>query len=162
VTIASIVHEGAPAWFAPLRLTGSVQPQDDRLAFDLELGRPAGEVKLRVRGQHDLATVAGHAELDLSPVKFAPDRLQPAALAPLLAGVVDDVSGQLALRGAFGWSAGANLRTDLNLLVENLAFSSGTARVAQVNGVIAFDRLAPCPLRPASSSRSASSTSACR
>jgi hypothetical protein len=148
VSIASIAHEGAPAWFAPLRLTGSVQPKDDRLAFDLELGRPAGDVRMRVRGQHDLARAAGHAKLDLAPVRFAPDRLQPTALAPVLAGVVDDVSGQLALRGALGWGAGGALRTDLDLLVEDLAFSSGPARFAQVNGVIAFDRLAPLSTPP--------------
>ncbi len=148
VSIASIVHEGAPAWFAPLRLTGSVQPQDDRLAFALELGRQAGDVKLRVRGQQDLATAAGRAELDLAPVKFAPDRLQPAALAPLLRSGVEDVSGQLAVRGALGWGAGRGLRTDLDLLVEDLAFSSGPARLAQVNGVIAFDRLVPLSTPP--------------
>ena len=61
---------------------------------------------------------------------------------------MEDVSGQLALRGTLGWDAGANLRTDLNLLVENLAFSSGPARFAQVNGVIAFDRLAPLSTPP--------------
>ena len=93
-------------------------------------------------------SAAGHAKLDLAPVRFAPDRLQPTALAPLLAGVVEDVSGQLALRGALGWGAGADLRTDLDLLVENLAFSSGPARFAQVNGVIAFDRLAPLSTPP--------------
>ena len=48
-----------------------------------------------MRGQHDLARAAGHAKLDLSPVRFAPDRLQPTALAPVLAGVVDDVSASL-------------------------------------------------------------------
>ena len=38
VSIASIVHEGAPPWFAPLRLTGSVQPKSDEVAaFDLQL-----------------------------------------------------------------------------------------------------------------------------
>jgi hypothetical protein len=148
VSIASIVHEGAPPWFAPLRLTGSVQPEGDSVAFDLELARPAGDVRMRVRGQHDLARAAGRAKLDLAPVRFAPDRLQPAASAPVLAGAVDDVSGQLALRGALGWGAGGDLDADLDLLVEDLAFSSGPARFAQANGVIAFDRLAPLSTPP--------------
>ena len=143
VSIASITHEGAPPWFAPLRLTGSVQPAGDQVAFDLALGRPAGDVKMRVRGRHDLASAKGHAELDLPPVQFAPDRLQPSALAPALAGALEDVSGQLALRGTLGWGVRAGLGADLDLLVEDLAFSSGPARFAQVNGVIAFDRLVP-------------------
>jgi hypothetical protein len=143
VSIASIAHEGATPWFAPLRLAGVVRPEGEKLAFDLELARPAGDVRMRVRGQHDLARAAGQAKLDLPPVRFAPDRLQPAALAPLLTGVVDEVSGALALRGGLSWRAGGGLRTDLKLLVEDLAFSSGPARFAQINGVIALDRLAP-------------------
>jgi hypothetical protein len=143
VSIASIAHERAPPWFAPLRLAGVVRPEGEKLAFDLELARPAGDVRLRVRGQHDLGRAAGQAKLDLPPVRFAPDRLQPAALAPLLTGVVVEVSGALALRGGLSWRAGGDLRTDLDLLVEDLAFSSGPARFAQINGVIALDRLAP-------------------
>ena len=86
VSIASIVHEGAPPWFAPLRLTGVVQPKADEVAFDLELGRPAGDLKMRVRGQHDLARAAGHAKLDLAPVRFAPDRLQPHSVGAIAGG----------------------------------------------------------------------------
>jgi hypothetical protein len=148
VSIGSIVHEGAPPWFAPLRLTGSVQPQGDQVGFDLELARTAGEVTMRVRGQHDLASARGDAELDLPAVQFAPGRLQPAALAPLLAGVMQDVSGQLALDGTLAWGGGRDLRADLDLLVEDLGFSSGPARFAEVNGVVRFDRLAPLSTPP--------------
>ena len=42
VAIGSIVHQGKPAWFAPLRLEGSVQPQGDRIAFDLAVARRPG------------------------------------------------------------------------------------------------------------------------
>ena len=143
VSIASIVHEGKPSWFAPLRLDGSVQPQDDRIGFDFELGRTAGDVAMRVRGQHDLASAEGRAEVDLPPVEFAPGQLQPAALAPSLADAIQDVSGQLALDGTLRWRAGDDVRANLDLLVNDLAFSSGPARFAQVNGVIAFDQLAP-------------------
>ena len=143
VSVASIVQEGEPPWFAPLRLAGSLQPQADQIAFDLTVGRTAGEVEMRVRGQHDPASGAGRAELDLPPVAFAPGGLQPAGLAPFLAGVVEDVSGRLALDGTLNWRAGEEVRADLDLLVDDLAFSSGPARFAQVNGVIAFDRLAP-------------------
>jgi hypothetical protein len=148
VSIASLVHEGKPPWFAPLRLDGSVQPQRDRIAFDLALGLTAGDVKMRVHGRHDLASAAGRAEIRLPPVQFAPGRLQPVALAPALADVVRDVSGRLALDGALSWGAGGGVRADLDLLVEDLAFSSGPARFAQVNGVIAFDRLAPLSTPP--------------
>ena len=120
----------------------------DRVGFDLELGRPAGDVEMRVRGQHDLASATGHAELDLPPVRFAPDRLQPTALAPVLAGVVEDVSGRLALRGALGWGAGAGCAPISTCWSRTWRSASGPARFAQVNGVIAFDRLAPLSTPP--------------
>jgi hypothetical protein len=148
VSVAAIVHEGKPPWFTPLRLDGSVQSQGDQIAFDIELGRPAGDVALRVRGQHDLAGAEGRAELDLPSVEFAPGRLQPAALAPVLADAIEDVSGRLALDGTLRWGARDDVGADLDLLVEDLAFSSGPARFAQVNGVIAFDRLAPLSTPP--------------
>jgi hypothetical protein len=148
VSVASIVHEGKPPWFTPLRLDGSVQPQGDQIAFDMEVGRTAGDVAMRVRGQHDLASAGGRAELDLPPVEFAPGRLQPGALAPVLADAVEEVSGRLALDGTLRWGSGDDMRADLDLLVEDLAFSSGPARFAQVNGVIAFDRLAPLSTPP--------------
>jgi Dicarboxylate transport len=143
VSIASIVHEGKPAWFAPLRLGGSVQPQGDRIGFDLELARTAGGAAVRMVGAHDLGSGEGRAEIELPPVDFAPGGLQPAGLSPLLADLAQDVSGRLAMDGAVRWGAGAGVPADLDLLVENLAFTSGPARFEQVNGVIALDRLVP-------------------
>jgi Dicarboxylate transport len=58
------------------------------------------------------------------------------------------VSGRMALDGSLHWGAGGGVRADLDLLAEDLAFSSGPARFAQVNGVIAFDRLAPLSTPP--------------
>ncbi|MGH6901714.1 MAG: intermembrane phospholipid transport protein YdbH family protein, partial [Geminicoccaceae bacterium] len=148
VAIDSIVHQGKPAWFAPLRLDGSVQPQGDRIAFDVEIAAKAGGAEARMVGEHDLARGEGRARLELPPVDFAPGRLQPAALAPVLADRVADVEGRLALDGALRWGAGAGLGADLDLLVENLAFASGPARFEGVNGVIEFDRLAPLSTPP--------------
>jgi hypothetical protein len=120
-----------------------VQPQGDRIGFDLELARTAGAVAIRMVGAHDLASGEGRAEVELPPVDFAPGGLQPAGLSPLLADLAADVSGRLAMDGAVRWGAGAGVPADLDLLVENLAFTSGPARFEQVNGVIALDRLVP-------------------
>ena len=149
VSIASIVHEGAPPWFAPLRLTGSVQPEGDRLAFDLELARPAGDVRMRVRGQHDLARAAGQRQARSGA---GPVRARPTATGGTwrrcwrASSRTCPASSPCAARSAGARARG--LRTDLDLLVEDLAFSSGPARFAQVNGVIAFDRLAPLSTPP--------------
>jgi Dicarboxylate transport len=142
IAVATIVHEAEPPWFAPLSLQGSVQPEGDRIAFDVKLAHTAGAAEMSVRGRHDLASGVGRAQVELPPVDLAPGRLQPGQLSPRLGGMAQDVSGRLALDGSVGWGTG-DLRADLALLVESLAFSSGPARFEQVNGVIALDRLAP-------------------
>ncbi len=143
ISIAAIVHEGAPPWSAPLRLQGSVQPEGDRITFDAKLAHTAGAVEMRVRGQHDLASAKGRAQIDLPPVDLAPGKLQPGQLSPWLGDMMEEVSGRLALDGALSWGAGDGLRADLDLLVDGLAFAAGAARFEQVNGVIALDQLAP-------------------
>jgi hypothetical protein len=148
VAVGSIAHEGKPAWFAPLRLEGSAEPRGDRLAFDALIARKAGGVEARVVGEHDLASGEGQAQLEVPPVDLAPGQLQPAGLSPLLAGVAAEVSGRVAMEGALRWETGAGIDADVDLLVENLAFSSGPARFEEVNGVIKLDRLVPLSTPP--------------
>jgi Dicarboxylate transport len=148
VAVDSIEHQGKPAWFAPLRLDGSAQPQGDRIAFDALIAPKAGGVEARLVGEHDRASGEGRARLELPPVDFAPGRLQPVALAPVLADRLAEVEGRMAMDGALRWGTGAGVGADLDLLVESLAFTSGPARFEQVNGVIEFDRLVPLSTPP--------------
>ena len=142
ISAAAIVHEGAPAWFAPLSLQGSLRPEGDRITFEARVSQGTGGVAMTLRGQHDLASAQGRAEVDLPAVDLAPGQLQAGQLSPWLGDMMRDVSGRLALDGTVGWGTG-DLRADLALLLEGLAFSSGPTRFEQVNGVIALDRLAP-------------------
>lgn len=148
LAVDSIVHEAKPAWFAPLRLEGSAQPRGDRIEFEALVARRAGGAEVRLVGEHELEGGEGRAEVELSPVDFAPGGLQPGALAPLLADLVEDVAGRLAMDGTVRWGAGSEVAADLDLLVENLALTSGPARIEQVNGVIAIDRLVPLSTSP--------------
>jgi hypothetical protein len=120
-----------------------VQPDGDRITFDAKLAHTAGAVEMRVRGQHDLATAKGRAQVDLPPIDLAPGKLQPGQLSPWLGDMMKEVSGRLALDGTLGWGARDGLDADLDLLVERLAFTAGPARFEQVNGVITLDQLMP-------------------
>ena len=46
--------------------------EGDRITFDAKLVHTAGAVEMRVRGQHDLASAKGRAQIDLPPVDLAP------------------------------------------------------------------------------------------
>jgi hypothetical protein len=147
-TIATISHGGTPAWFAPLALHGTLRPGTDALAFDASLERPGGALKLMLRGRHALASGRGEARVELGQLVFAPGKLQPGALAPVSAGLLEDVAGTLALDGTIGWGAGPEVTADLALLLEDLAFTAGPARFSEVNGVVTFDRLWPLTTPP--------------
>ena len=149
LTVETISHGATPAWFAPLGLRGTLRPQPDALEFDLRLSPAAGTPALTLRGRHGLANGRGRAEVALTPVTFAPGQLQPRTLAPVAGELLTDVAGTLALNGTLGWDAGAEVTTDLALLVDDLAFTAGPARLSQVDGVIAVDRLWPLATPPA-------------
>ena len=129
---------------APDRRGATQKRQGRRL--DLELGRPGRRWGCACAGSTISRAAAGHAKLDLSPVRPAPDRLQPTAWRRCWASWTTYPANCAARCAWLGRRRG--LRTDLDLLVEDLAFSSGPARFAQVNGVIAFDRLAPLSTPP--------------
>ena len=140
ITVARLHHGGRPAWFAPLALQGALVPGEGSVAFEADLSRIGGGVTLGVRGEHRAAG-SGRATVDLAPVILGP-RLQPKDLSPLAAGLVSDVAGQIAVDGDLTWSPGG-LSSQLAVLVDQLALTSGPARLEQVNGVIQLDRLWP-------------------
>ena len=148
LTIATVSHGGAPGWFAPLAFSSTVRPGADAIAFDARLSRAEDGLALTVRGRHDPKDGQGRAEVELAPLVFAQGERQPGRLAPLLGDLLADVTGTVALEGTLGWGAGAGVAADLALLVEDLAFTTGPARFAKVNGVVAIDRLWPLTTPP--------------
>jgi Dicarboxylate transport len=148
LTIASVSHGGTPGWFAPLAFSGTLRPGAETIAFDAQLGRPADNLTLTVRGRHAPDTGRGRAQVELAPLVFAPGERQPGRLAPVLGDLLADVTGSVALHGTVGWGAGGGVDTDLALLVQDLAFTSGPARFSKVNGVVAIDRLWPMTTPP--------------
>ncbi len=148
LTVGAISHGGTPAWFAPLALSATLRPGDEAIAFEARLERQADGFALTVDGRHALGDGRGRAELSAAPLTFAPGARQPGRLSPVLGEVLEDVSGSLALDGTLGWGAGEGIDADLDLLVEDLAFSAGPARFAKVDGVIRVDQLWPLTTPP--------------
>ncbi len=143
ITVASISQAGKPAWFAPLALSGTLRPNAGRVDFEARVSGPADALVLTLSGRHDLARGQGQAQLDLAPLTFAPGKLQPAGLAPVVGDRFADVAGKVALDGTLGWGQGGQIQADLALLLDGLGFTAGPARFEQVNGVLHLDRLWP-------------------
>ncbi|HYE01332.1 MAG TPA: YdbH domain-containing protein [Alphaproteobacteria bacterium] len=140
---------GTPGLLPPLALAGRLAPDGGRLAFDLTAAAP-GLPALAAKGRHDPATGAGSARIDWPVLRFAPGGLQPAALSPRLAAATE-ASGEAGLSGTLGWGGAA---TDLRLLLRELSFAVGGARIERLNGLVALDGLFP-PSTPPGQSLSA-------
>ncbi|MGH6920476.1 MAG: intermembrane phospholipid transport protein YdbH family protein [Geminicoccaceae bacterium] len=140
IGVERISHAGRPAWFAPMALQARLAPGAENLGFEATLTRIGGGLALEVRGNSQAAG-AGRAAVELAPVTFGPG-LQPKDLAPIAAGLVSDVSGEVALNGDVAWST-AGITSDLAILVDQVGLSSGPARLEQVNGVVRLDGLWP-------------------
>jgi hypothetical protein len=148
IAVSNISQGSKPAWFAPLTLNGTLRPQGEQIEFEARVGRPATDFALDLRGRHDLAHGRGRAELKLPALRFAPGKLQPRQLAPVLGQQVQDVSGSLALDGTLAWGAGEDIGANLALLLDSVGLTAGPARLEQVNGIVHVDRLWPLTTPP--------------
>jgi hypothetical protein len=119
-----------------------LRPDGDGVAFQAEVGDADGALQASAEGRYDPTTGGGHAEVRVVPLTFAPDSLQPGQLIPPLAAVASEVSGRVAIGGTVAWGPGAPA-SDLVVLMQDLGFTTGPARVERVNGAVTFDSLFP-------------------
>lgn len=148
VRIGRLRHEGDPSWFGGLALDGELRREEGLIRFDLALSDITGRVRLSMAGRQDLGTGRGHARVLLPPVGLGPGALAPGSLSPALAATLLALEGTVAVDGDVAWGPGWNLAL-LDVLLEDMSFTVGPARVVQVNGVIRLDRLWPPRTYPA-------------
>ncbi|MBY0431315.1 MAG: YdbH domain-containing protein, partial [Rhodospirillales bacterium] len=142
---ARLSHHAPQAAIIPLALSAEfTAPGLKGLAFDGRLRDEAGRLDLRLRGRH--AGRGGQAALSLTPLDFAPDKLQPGALSPM-AGLFKDVSGRLALSGPIQWTGG-RITSDLKLLVKDLSGTAHGVPFRKLNTVLRVSRLFPLSTPP--------------
>ena len=149
LTIRSLRPLDEPRFFKPLRLDVSLKPMSDRLevAGGLKLvAKPAAA--LAIKGGYDIEAESGKLDLNLPPLAFDAGKVEPGDFSPILDGVLTETVGEVALDGEIVWKGGA-LESELSLLIRELGFAIGPARLARINSVIQFDSLAPPSTPPA-------------
>ena len=143
LTIRAVRPLGEPRLFSPLRLDAQVNARASSLGIDGTLrSTSAPGAVIDFTGQHDLETRQGVLDLELAPIAFVAGKLQPGDLSPILEGVIANAEGGIALDGQLTWLDG-QLASDLGLLIDELGFTIGPARLSRINSVIKFDGLAP-------------------
>jgi hypothetical protein len=149
--IERIEHAGDPAWLAPTTVSGRVTRNAG--GFSVEGDGRVGRAGVPVRFAGELATEAGVGDLqvELPTVRFRPDGLQPAALAPALRRL-ERVDGRA------GGSLRLQMRPDrldgrARLRVEDLAFAAEAFQVRGLEGSVSLDGLRPPRAAPVQSLR---------
>ena len=138
------VEDMTPATrFAPMRLVGEGQLAPERVTFDLIVSDPTSFAPLlSIGGAHTLAEGRGTAFVEVGPLIFQSDDLQPQNLVPSLKGLMTNVAGGLRGEGHFRWRQG-HLTSDGVLELDDIALTTGTARIEGVSGALTFDHLLP-------------------
>lgn len=136
--VAAISHLARPRAVVPLSLDGVIEGVAGGLHFSARLADASGRLVLDLSGDHDLEAGGGEGRVKLARLDFGAGGAAPAALFPVLGGLVEEAGGGLALDGRFDWGA-AGAGTRLELLLDNLSFSIGGIDVRGVNSVLSFD-----------------------
>ncbi|HSR72841.1 MAG TPA: YdbH domain-containing protein, partial [Kiloniellales bacterium] len=102
VTAATLRQTGLSAMAAPVTLMGSLRRNGDQVDLEAEARAAEGEAGVALSAVHDLGTGAGRGEARLEPLTFAPEGLQPAALAPPLA-ALESVTGRVEAAAQAAW-----------------------------------------------------------
>ncbi len=130
-------------------LNGTGRIDAGKLAAQLNaITGAGGGVKLgaiKLTGNFDTRNYT--ANLDMGPITFKPDGLQPAHLFPRAKSYLSDFSGSVRLAGPITWSKG-KAKAAVKLGLEGLTGQGGPVLFQNLNGVIEIDEPWPVSTRP--------------
>jgi hypothetical protein len=140
------LRDGAsPARFAPLKLVAHLNYDGKRIAFDANgSAAPAQGAAIA------LATITGHYNMDTATASakanghldFAPGRLEPKTLSPLLKGYVNDLRGRVTYQANLSFARNifsSSGKVDLS----DIGFAVGSTTVKGLAGSVKLSNLLP-------------------
>ena len=148
LAIAQLINRQKPMLVVPLGLTTTATLSGSKLDFQLQ-GKALGKNPLtfQAKGQYDLPSQTGSASVTLPPIVFHRGGVQPGDLFPIAGKPVGDLDGSIGLAGKLRWK-GANLAPDLLLTLKQLAFSTASAEIQNLNGTVRLTGVSPPATAP--------------
>ena len=130
------------ARFEPLVARDAVlRLEDNVIRAQAALRHPASDrLVTEVDIRHDLATGAGHADLDIPGLQFD-GRLQPDQLSRLALGVIANADGAVTGTGRIDWAASGAVTSSGSFSTESLDFAAAFGPVRGASGTIEFTDL---------------------
>jgi hypothetical protein len=125
-------------------LDGKLAVMSADAAVQARAGGPLAEIRLT----SDVASGRGRADITATNLTFAPQKLQPLDLTPMVAGVVQrDTAGRVDFKGFVGWSPDGSSSGGV-LTLNEMGFTGPAGLVEGLNGRIDFTSLAPLQSAP--------------
>nr|WP_211113815.1 YdbH domain-containing protein [Azospirillum picis] len=142
-TVGRVEVVSKPAPIVPLAVTIRAQQAGDSPWAVSGSAKDGGKLlAASLRGSFDPAAGAGEMEISTGPIVLAPDGPGLAALSPLAAGMVEQVSGALSGKATIAWAADG-MKTGGQARVKDLAGRSGPVTFAGVAGDVTLSSLMP-------------------
>lgn len=147
--IGQLQHLAPAPFFEALSFAGSIKKKsvDEKpVVYSLNAtGGAPGSRYLKFSGKHTFDS--GMLKVEIAPLSFSPDSLQPAALSPVLA-PLEDVSGLVSASAQIQWCkqgiSGGRGVVDL----QNISFTHEAAKVNGLNATLNLSNLLPLSSRP--------------
>jgi len=138
----TMVDRAQAARFNPLVVHGATLSLEDNIILaDAVLREPkSGLAVTNVHVRHDLATSAGHADLDVGALTFGPN-LQPDDLTDNALGVVANVAGTVTGGGRIDWDEAGEITSTGSFSSESLDFAAAFGVVEGASGTVNFTDL---------------------
>lgn len=135
---ARLVDTARPVNIAPLRVAGNGGLEANILTADMtastDAGRPIGTVEAR----HDFARGSGSIAFASQPLQFSSGAFEPKSLAPVLQGLLADVSGAMSGHADLAWDGGA-LRSGARVDFDGLDFVWAGGPAQGMRGSVVFN-----------------------
>ncbi len=138
----SLRHAVPRPAITPLQGNVEIATSGSTITLLANITEPGGNLVIAFDGRHDTARDQGSGNLQLYPIIFLEDGLQPTRLLPLLANRLGPTQGQFRMAGPITWSDG-RLASALDLTVSDFSTSWDGIEMLGVNSVITFDALLP-------------------
>jgi hypothetical protein len=140
--LLSTPREDARLTLPPVSLDAHVEPAGTGLGFEIELCHLDAGVALHARGRHDLADATGDARVQLEPLRFEAEGLQPRQILSPLAKWIASATGTLASSAALAWGPGG-LEGGVDLAFQHMDLALPLVTIRDLNGALHLDGPAP-------------------
>jgi hypothetical protein len=144
--IATIRDDRKPAFFEPLKLTGSATGSlGGEIDFDAVLATRSGMASIMLQGRHNMPTGAGQVGIRMKPTLFGPDAAEFTTLFPIMHQWIGQLTGTLGVKAEIAWGKGAD-PGKAEILLRDVAVNAGAVTASGINAVLTADRLSPLRL----------------